>query len=186
MIHSLIWRPTWLNLETTFCSWFTSMTCIVIHLWAIGWCCVLFKEVNCNRDKSLQCDLNCLFFLSQQWYLPLDISKCKVIRITNDHTCHSLTTSTIANTTLDWVDTFNRDHTVNWHAHSEATATRVFNLVRINLRNLLPTGLEESLSSFGSPSSGVFCVCLDTPPKERHGNTCEGPKQRSIRWICGQ
>ena len=106
MIHSLIWRPTWLNLETTFCSWFTSMTCIVIHLWAIGWCCVLFKEVNCNRDKSLQCDLNCLFFLSQQWYLPLDISKCKVIRITNDHTCHSLKTSTIANTTLDWVDTF--------------------------------------------------------------------------------
>ena len=60
-----------------------------LHQWhALSSTCKLFADVVFYLKKSTvsemkKCDLNCLFFWSQQWYLPLNISKCKVIRITN-------------------------------------------------------------------------------------------------------
>ena len=103
--------------------------------------CALYREVNNAGDAQiLQSDINHLLFWLQRWQLPLNVSKCKVMNISNKKT-NSPTTYFLNAIRLEWVDTFKYlgvviDCKLKWGDqinHSTFKATKILNLIKRNL-----------------------------------------------------
>ena len=104
--------------------------------------CTIYKQVQKLSDcELLQADLDSLFHWSQTWQLNFNLSKCKVIRLTNKRNLTQYTYR-INNVPLDWVSTFKYlgvklNCKLSWVDHvTEVTlkASRVLNILRRSLR----------------------------------------------------
>ena len=104
---------------------------------------VLYREISTiHNAKCLQCDLSYMFDWSHTWQLNFNVSKCKLLCITNKKS--PLTYSyCLNNTPLGWTSTFKylgvtMNQKLTWHKHINnvtAKASRILNLLRRNLRH---------------------------------------------------
>jgi len=103
--------------------------------------CTIFRNVSCEHDcEALQRDLDLLMEWTQTWQMSLNISKCKVLQITNRRKVlkypHRLN-----NIQLEWVNAYNYlgvtiDEKLKWGKHCQLIAGRANKVLSLLKRSM--------------------------------------------------
>ena len=142
--------------------------------------CTLFRNVLCKQDCiSLQNDLTKIFSWSQKWQLSLNISKCKVLCISNKRSPPSYTYM-MNISQLEFVDDFKYlgvhiDSHLKWNDHpsfASHKATRVLNLLRRSMYMCRRSAKERAFTALVRPHLELHCTCLES--LYHHWESCLG------------
>ena len=155
--------------------------------------CILYREIRHNDDAQLlQYDFKKLYLWTQQWQLKLNVSKCKVMRITKKKIFISFDYR-LNDLSLEWVNTFKFlgikiTPSLSWSKHILEVSSKVTSLLNLLRRNmsgcskqaksrayvaLVRPQLENSVPVW-SPYDNVSC------------DSIEKAQKRAARWICAK
>ena len=155
--------------------------------------CTIYREIKKPSDcELLQADLDSLYNWSQSWQLNLNLSKCKVIRLTNKRKLTEFTYY-INNVPLDWVSTFKYlgvklNTKLSWGDHvTEVThkASRVLNILRRSLRGCSKDAKAKAYTALVRPHL-EYCAPVWSPHQKGVKDELENVQKRAARWICAK
>ncbi len=148
------------------------------------WLCAIQRHNDC---QTLQDDLSTMAELVIiMWKLNFNISKCKVMCITNK----KLTPTFINNRTLEWVTVFKYlglliDYKLKWNDqtnHAVAKATKILNLLRRNLHHSSKTAKSRAFSALVRPHL-EYSAPVWSPHTKINTTKLENFQKRAARWI---
>ena len=152
--------------------------------------CVLYRKVNTPKDPDiLQRDLEKLAQWSNEWQLRFNISKCKVMCISNRKSSPA-TNYLINNTPLEWVESFKYlgvfiDRRLSWKEqvnYSVSKATKVLNLLRRNLHHSTKQAKAKVYTTLVRPHL-EYSVPVWSPHLKSNKAKLENVQKRASRWI---
>ena len=155
--------------------------------------CTLYREIISIADcKLLQQDLNKLYTWSQLWQLPLNLSKCKTLCITNKRNS-ILFTYHLNNTPLVQVSSINYlGLTVNrklcWREQvNKCTnkASKILNMLRCSLHECGHNAKKRAYSALVRPHLEA-CVAVWSPHQRYAIDDIEKVQKKVSRWICAK
>ena len=151
---------------------------------------VLYREISTiHNAKCLQCDLSYMFDWSHTWQLNFNVSKCKLLCITNKKS--PLTYSyCLNNTPLGWTSTFKylgvtMNQKLTWHKHINnvtAKASRILNLLRRNLRHASKEAKARAYLALVQPQL-EYAASVWTPHLKSQILKIEKVQTRAARWV---
>ena len=152
--------------------------------------CAIYREVNSLDDvETLQDDLNEICRWSAAWQLQLNLSKCKVLQITNKKT--SLAPAYNLNgVSLEWVDSFTYlgvviNKKLNWGDHiatKVAKANRMLGLLKRSMCGCSELAKKNAFVSLVRPHV-EYCAPVWNPHL-KDTDALEKIQKRGARWIC--
>ena len=154
--------------------------------------CTLYHEISSSQDCfCLQADLDLVSRWSVIWQLPLNLSKCKALSISNKLNPISFD-YTINNVTIEWVSKFTYlgiiiNKTLSWKVHAISTKAKAFNVLNILRRSLRNCSKDAKLRAYNA----IVRPCLEycCPVWLPHQSTiiCDLEKVQkcAARWILG-
>ncbi len=152
--------------------------------------CVLYREVRSTSDsKTLQNDLDKLAKWSNTWQLKFNVTKCKIMRISNQKTI-PIVNYYLNNTMLEWVQTFKYlglviDRKLTWRDqvnHATSKATKILNLLKRNMHHSSKLAKSRAFTALVLPHL-EFSVAVWSPHLKKDKTRLENVQKRAARWI---
>ena len=155
--------------------------------------CTLYRSVTRREDCILlQDDLTRIYSWSQTWQLSLNISKCKVLCISNKRKPPSFI-YTMNNSPLESVDKFKYlgvyiDNHLKWNDHISFVshkATRILNLLRRSLYRCKRTAKNKAFKALVRPHL-EYAAPVWSPHTTTGKAALEKVQKRAAHWICSK
>ena len=155
--------------------------------------CTLYRRVTSLHDcAKLQADLSKLYRWTQRWQLHLNISKCKVLCISNKRAPPYMA-YTINNATLEWVNSYKylgiriTSH-LRWSEQCRDAASKAMKILNLLRRTMHGTSTEAKKRAFVMLVRPhlEYAAPVWSPHVQRDIETLEHVQRRAAHWICSK
>ena len=155
--------------------------------------CAVYREANTIDDvRTLQNDLNEISRWSDAWQLQLNLSKCKVLQISNRRVSQTLSSAYyLKGVSLEWVDSFTYlgvviNKKLKWGDHiatKVAKANSILGLLKRSMYGCSEVAKKKAFVSLVRPHV-EYCAAVWNPHLKKDIDAVEKIQRRGSRWIC--
>ena len=155
--------------------------------------CTLYRTISCMKDCiSLQNDLSKIYRWSQTWQLSLNITKCKVLCISNKRSPPTYN-YVINNTSLELVNkikylgVFINNH-LTWNdnvSYASHKATRILNILRRSMYRCQRSAKRMAFTALVRPHL-EYAAPVWSPHTTSGKLALEKVQKRAAHWICSK
>ena len=155
--------------------------------------CTIYDEIRSKADcEVLQKDLNAIYCWSQKWQLNLNLSKCKMMSISNKRKPIEFR-YLLNDSFLEEVDTFRYlgiqiSSKLSWKgqiADASARATRILNLLKRSMYGCTKQAKARAYTALVRPHL-EFCAPVWTLHGISDQNNFDKVQKSAARWICAR